>query len=214
MHFDRASRKAALSRLIARFFQNFLQGVVVLAPIGVTIWAVLFLFNSVDNILPSILHSIAPNFVGIDGDGNLKKIPGLGFIVMVTIVVIIGRISSLLFFNKVVTFFDKLLEKTPGINFIYSAVKDLMEAFAGNKKKFDRAVLVNVDGADVWRVGFITQESLLNFELENHVAVYVPHGYAISGILFFVPINKIKPLNNISAADAMKFAISGGVSEV
>jgi len=90
----------------------------------------------------------------------------------------------------------------------------MMEAFAGNKKKFKKPILVNIDGENIWRIGFITQKSVTNFDLEDHVAVYVPHAYAISGILFFVPPNKIKILKNVTAADAMKFVISGGVTEL
>ncbi len=214
MHFDKESRRLKKQQIFSNLLNNFLQGIIVLAPIGVTIWAVLFLFNAVDNILPNILHSIVPSLIGKDADGNLKKIPGLGFIVMMVIVVACGWISSLFFFGRVVSFFDKILEKTPGIKFIYSSVKDLMEAFAGNKKKFDKPVLANIDGEDVWRIGFITQDSVRDFGLADHVAVYVPHAYAISGILFFVPAKKIKVLDKVSAPDAMKFTISGGVTEV
>jgi uncharacterized membrane protein len=74
--------------------------------------------------------------------------------------------------------------------------------------------LANVDGADVWRIGFITQESVTDFGLYDHVAVYVPHSYAISGITYFVPNNKIKILDKHSSADAMKFTVSGGVTDV
>ncbi len=214
MHFDKETRRAARENILAKLLQTFFQGIIVLAPIGVTIWVVLFLFNAVDDILPSILHKIVPSFVGIDSEGNLKKIPGLGFLVVLLLVMFFGWISSLFFFGRVVAFLDGVLEKTPGIKIIYSSVKDLMEAFAGNKKKFDKPVLVNIGGENVWRLGFITQKSVANFDLEDHVAVYIPYSYAISGMLYFVPPYKIKPLNNISAADAMKFAISGGVTEV
>ncbi len=109
---------------------------------------------------------------------------------------------------------DGVLERTPGIKFIYSSVKDFLEAFAGNKRKFNRPVLVNVDAVDVWRVGFITHEDATEFELINHAAVYIPLAYSITGITYFVPKEKIKLLNNISSAEAMKFTVSGGVSEV
>ena len=110
--------------------------------------------------------------------------------------------------------FDRLLEKTPGVKIIYSSVKDFLEAFAGNKKKFDEPVLVNVDSTDVWRIGFITQQSSIDFGMIDHVTVYVPHSYAISGITYFVPRERIKPLKDISAADAMKYTVSGGVTDV
>ena len=214
MRMDKETRDVVRKNRLAKLLQTFLQGIIVLAPIGVTIWAVLLLFNSVDDILPNILHKIVPSLIGVDPEGNLKKIPGLGFLVVLILVMFVGWVSSMFFFSKVVSSLDKILEKTPGVKVIYTSVKDLMEAFAGNKKKFDKPVLVNTDGDDVWRVGFITQKSVANFGLEDHVAVYVPHSYAISGMLFFVPPYKIKPIKDIGASDAMKFVISGGVTEV
>lgn len=214
MMFDRESRKAVTKSLATRLLQFFFQGLIVIAPIGITIWVVLGLFNAVDNILPNFVHAIFPNVVPKDAEGNLQKIPGLGFIVVIFLVVVIGWVSSLFVVGRLVQVLDKVLESTPGIKFIYSSVKDFLEAFAGNKKKFDRAVLVNVDGEDVWRIGFITQQSVTDFGLEHHVAVYVPHSYAISGITYFVPNHKIKLIDKISPADTMKFAVSGGVTEV
>jgi len=106
-----------------------------------------------------------------------------------------------------------VLEKTPGIKIIYSSVKDFLEAFAGNKKKFDVPVLVNVDAADVWRIGFITQENAVHFGMNDYLTVYVPHSYAISGITYIVPPIKIKKLpKGISASEAMKYVVSGGVT--
>jgi uncharacterized membrane protein len=150
-----------------------------------------------------------PNLLEKDAAGNLRSLPGLGFIVVVALVLLVGWISSLFVVGRLVTLLDTVLEKTPGIKFIYSSVKDFLEAFAGNKKKFDKPVLVNVDGADIWRIGFITQQSSDEFGLKDHVTVY-----AISGITYFVPKEKIKPLPSISAADAMKYTVSGGVTEV
>jgi len=140
--------------------------------------------------------------------------PGLGFVVVIGLVFLVGWLSSLFAVNRIVALLDTVLEKTPGIKFIYSSVKDFLEAFAGNKKKFNQPVLVNVDGEDIWRIGFITQESSNDFGLQDHVIVYVPHSYAISGITYFVPRHKIKSLPNIGAADAMKFTVSGGVTDV
>jgi len=201
-------------RLIKRLLTYFLHGLVVLAPIGITLWLVFGLFNFVDSILPNILHVLAPDWMEMDANGQLKKIPGIGFLVVVLLVLFTGWISSMLFFSRIVAMLDNLLEKTPGIKFIYSSVKDFLEAFAGNKKKFDKPVLVNVDGTGVWRVGFITQTTSLALGMPHHVTVYVPHSYAISGITYLVPVANIRALTGIAASDAMKYAISGGVTEM
>ncbi len=199
---------------LKRLLQFFFQGLIVLAPIGITIWVVISLFNLVDDILPNIVRALAPSLIQRDAEGNLIKLPGLGFIVVISLVLFVGWLSSLFAVGRLVALFDTVLEKTPGIKFIYSSVKDFLEAFAGNKKKFDKPVLVNVDAADIWRIGFITQQNCVDFGLENHVTVYIPHSYAISGITYLVPITHIKLLPNISAADAMKYTVSGGVTDM
>ncbi len=199
---------------LRRLLQYFFQGLIVLAPIGITIWVVISLFNLVDDILPNIIHAIAPSLIKKDLEGNLIKMPGLGFLVVISLVLLVGWLSSLFAVGRLVALLDTILEKTPGIKFIYSSVKDFLEAFAGNKKKFDKPVLVNVDAPDVWRIGFITQQSSIDFNLIDHVTVYVPHSYAISGITYMVPRERVRLLKNISAADAMKYTVSGGVAHI
>lgn len=194
--------------------QYFLQGLIILAPIAITAWAVISLFNYIDNILPNFVHSISPVGFDVDEEGNIRKIPGLGFLVMIAIVVLVGFISTSYIVGKMVDFFGHVLERTPGIKFIYTSVKDFLEAFAGDKRKFDKPVLVNVDGAGVWRMGFMTQAEFNHFGLEDHVVVYVPHSYALSGIVYIVPIEKTKLLTDVSSTEAMKFAVSGGVAEI
>ena len=199
-------------RLLNGLAQLFFQGVVVLAPIGVTIWVVVSLFNWVDNFLPNVLNMLFPiRFAAING--QIPKVTGLGFVVAIALVLIVGWLSSLFIVGRFVAIFDKLLEKTPGVKIIYSSVKDFLEAFTGNKKKFDEPVLVNVDSTDVWRVGFITQSTTAHFGMPEYVTVYVPHSYAISGITFILPAAKVKKLpKGITASEAMKYVISGGVT--
>jgi len=197
-----------------KLLKYFLQGLIVLAPIEITIAAIVGVFNWIDGIIPGIMHTIFPNWIKEDANGKVDKIPGLGFIIVISLVLFVGWLSSLFMVGRLVEVLDKVLEKTPGIKFIYSSVKDFFEAFAGDKKKFDKPVLVNVDGADVWRIGFVTINDAEYLDMKDFVVVYVPHSYAISGITYIVPQNKIRPLNNMSASDAMKFAVSGGVVNV
>jgi uncharacterized membrane protein len=207
---QKVKRKLIFSYLAQLFF----QGVIVLAPIGITVWVIVSLFNWVDNFLPNILNSLFPiRFASVNG--QIPKVTGLGFLVVISLVLIVGWLSSLYFMEKLVSVFDKVLEKTPGIKIIYSSVKDFLEAFAGNKKKFDVPVLVNVDAQDVWRIGFITQENTAHFGMAEYLTVYVPHSYAISGITYIIPITRIKKLpKGINASEAMKYVVSGGVTTV
>lgn len=197
-----------------RILNLFFQGLIILAPIVITTWAVVSLFKFVDGILPNLLHVLFPDFVKLDALGSPEKIPGLGFLIVVLIVLIVGYISSSFIVTKLVEWFDMILEKTPGVKVIYSTVKDLMEAFAGNKRKFNKAVLVSIEANDVWRIGFITQTDASRFGLSEHVSVYVPHSYAFSGVLYFVKKERIKKLDGMSSTDAMKFTISGGVADI
>jgi len=199
---------------IKRLLQFFFQGLIVLAPIAITVWVVFGLFQWVDGFLPNLLNTLFPNLLDKNLDGSLRKIPGLGFVVVMLLVLLVGWLSSLFVVGRLVAVFDTVLERTPGIKIIYSSVKDFLEAFAGNKKKFDKPVLVNVDVSGVWRIGFITQPSNIEFGLPDHVTVYVPHSYAISGITYIIPKANIKVLENVSASDAMKYAVSGGVTDV
>jgi uncharacterized membrane protein len=200
--------------LLRKMFKYFLQGLIILAPISITIFAVVSLFNWVDGILPNLMHGLFPKLLGLDGSGNPKTIPGMGFVIVIFLVFLVGYVSSSFIVSRLVELFDNILEKTPGIKIIYSTIKDFFEAFAGNKRKFDKAVLVSIESVDVWRVGFITQQDLHEFGLEDYVAVYVPQSYAFAGHLYFVKKERVRQLTDISSADAMKFAISGGVTQI
>lgn len=196
-----------------RLLQYFLQGLLILAPIAITFWTIAAAFGFIDGILPNIIHSIFPGVME-DNQGNIKRIPGVGFVLVISLVLLVGYVSSSFIFTKIVDVFDKVLQKTPGIKFIYSTLKDFFEAFAGEKKKFTHNVLANVDNNDVWRVGFITQDNMTEFGFTDYVAVYIPMAYSISGNVYIIPKSRVKPITNISAAQSMKFAVSGGVTDV
>ncbi len=204
-----ASEKFSFKNVIQYFF----QGIIIIAPIGITIYVVVWMFSLVDNFLPDILYALFPNWMTAP-DGSLRTIPGLGFLMVVIIVTIIGWISTSFVVSKILSFLNRLLEQMPGIKYIYSAVRDFLEAFGGNRKKFDKPVLVSVDATDTWRIGFITQHDATQFGLATHVAVYVPLSYALTGVVYFVTKEKIKLITNMNSAEAMKFVISGGVSHL
>lgn len=192
---------------VKNLLQIFLQGLIILAPIVITIWALTSLFNFVDSILPDIVEKIFPEF-------SNYNLPGMGFVVAILIILLVGYISSSFVVGKLVELFDSVLQKTPGIKIIYTTVKDFFEAFAGNKRKFDKAVLVAIESPDIWRIGFVTQDGLTEFGLNEFVAVYVPQSYAFAGHLYFVKKERVKRITDIGSADAMKFAISGGVTTI
>ena len=179
-----------------RTIQYFLQGLLILGPVSITIYFIYLVFDKIDSILRPAIN-----------------IPGLGFVIIIGFILLVGYLSSFFVMGRILSVLNKLLEKTPGIKLFYSFVRDFFEAFAGNKKKFTKSVLANIDDTDIWRVGFITQEDMTRFELVNYVAVYVPMAYSVAGNVYIIPIDRIKPITNISSAQTMKFAVSGGVTE-
>jgi len=116
---------------------------------------------------------------------------------------------------SILNVFDHWLERTPGVKFIYTSIKDFFGAFAGEKKKFDKAVLISAFSVDSWIIGFLTDEELQKFEMgAEYVAVYVPQAYNFAGQLYILPRNKVRKISHISSGDAMKYAVTGGVVNV
>jgi len=183
---------------LRKIFRFFIQGLIIIAPIAITIYALYWLFDKIDGILRPFLN-----------------IPGLGFVIIVVFVILVGWVSSNFLMGSFISFFDQWMERTPGIKFIYTSTKDFFEAFAGDKRKFNKAVLANVFSEDVWIVGFLTDEEMKKFELgADKVAVYVPQSYNFAGQLYILPRVKVRKIEHITAGEAMKYAVTGGVVDL
>lgn len=187
-----------MRRIAGFLFRSFLQGIVILGPIGVTAYAIYFVFRSLDGLLPWIS----------------EQTPGVGFAIVVAIITLVGYAGTRSFFGRwIVDGFGFLLEHTPGVKHIYSSVKDVMDSFVGDKKKFNHPVWVRTNAApEIWRIGFLTQNNLTDVGQPHMVSVYLPHSYAISGWVIIVSINDVKPVQGMNAAESMKFAVSGGIA--
>ncbi|MFT3903030.1 MAG: DUF502 domain-containing protein [Niabella sp.] len=183
--------------LFKTLFRYFMQGVLILAPIAITLYVLYWLFDVIDSFLRPFV-----------------SVPGLGFLIIISFIILIGWVSSYIIMESVINFFDHWLERTPGIKLIYKSVKDFFQAFAGNKRKFRQAVLVNVFNNDVWIVGFLTDEEMDKFDMgADMVGVYVPQAYNFAGQLYILPRNRVKQIDHITAGDAMKYTVTGGVAE-
>ena len=190
-----------------KIFQYFLQGVLVTAPIGITAYLLYWFVSSVDSWIPI--------FTEKDASGNIiNQNYGLGFLIVIAGLIVMGYLSSNFITGRIFSLFNRWLEHTPGIKYIYSSVKDFFEAFAGNKRKFNKAVLVNIQSNDVWQIGFITDDNASEFGMKDYVTVYVPLSYSFAGITYIVPRTKIKHIDHISAGDALKYTVSGGIAEI
>ncbi len=196
-----------------KIIQYFLQGLLIIAPLAITIYAIYWVISTVDGWVPIFREVVK------DAQGNITgyevKNYGLGFLIILVAIITIGYLSSFFIQSKLFNLFDHWLEKTPGIKFIYTSTRDFFEAFAGDKKRFNKAVLANVFSEDVWIVGFLTDEEMHKFDLgADKVAVYVPQAYNFAGQLYILPRSKVKRINNISSGEAMKYAVTGGVVDL
>jgi uncharacterized membrane protein len=179
----------------------FLQGLLYIAPLGITVYIIYVVFKFGDNLLSDTLERFF----------NLN-IPGLGFVLIVVILMLIGFIGQTIVARPFKALFKRFIEKTPLVKVVYSAFNDLFSAFVGKEKKFNKPVLVLVNSiSNLEKLGFVTEEDLSEINESEKVAVYFPHSYNFSGELFIVPKNQIKPLD-LNSTEVMKFIVSAGVS--
>jgi uncharacterized membrane protein len=178
---------------IRKLFSYFLKGLLITLPIYATYRIIRSLVESIDEVL-------------------LLETPGLGFLIVIGVIMLIGLIGSSFLTQPIFELIDGILNKIPFVKTIYGSVKDLIEAFVGEKNKFSKPVIVELSPG-IFKPGFITQEELIDLNLPGMAAVYFPHSYAFSGNLFLVNKEKIQVFKGSSSA-LMKFIVSGGVSEL
>ncbi len=191
-------------KIFRTIINYFFQGLLFIAPISITVWAIVETFNFINGLLQGYIDE----WLGMD-------IPGLGLILLLIAITLVGLLGSTIFFRPIINYFDQLLAKAPLIKIIYTAVKDLVSAFVGKKKRFNEPVLVKISrDSDLEKIGFVTSRDLGMLGQQNEkVAVYLPHSYAWSGNLFIVPAANVKPIK-ASPTEVMKFVISAGVTNL
>ncbi|MGA9650286.1 MULTISPECIES: DUF502 domain-containing protein [Pedobacter] len=191
---------------VGKAILNYLiKGLLIVVPIAVSIFIVIWAVTTVDSWLN------VNNILGVNPrTGESRNIPGLGLLTVLTIILLAGIFVTNLVTEPMYNWFQRMMQRLPLLNFIYSSIKDLTEAFVGDEKKFNHPVLVEVEGG-LKKIGFLTQNDLHKLELPEDVAVYFPLSYSFAGQLCIVKRDKVKDLN-MSAADAMKLVVSGGVS--
>jgi len=184
-----------------KLIKYFLQGILYIAPIGITVYIIYIIFNFVDNLLKDTLEELLGLYI-----------PGLGLVVIVFLLVLIGLIGQTIIARPFKRFFRRLLERIPLLKVIFSAFNDLFSAFVGKERKFNRPVLVLVNPVtNLEKMGFLTEDDLSLIGQKGKVAVYFPHSYNFSGELFIVPVNQVTPLD-LNPAEVMKFIVSAGVA--
>ena len=178
-----------------------LQGLLYIAPLGITAYIIYGTFTFVDGLSQQLLT----RFFDV-------RIPGLGLLSLVVFLIFIGFLGRTIIAQPLKKVFRKIIDKVPLLNFIYSALNDLFSAFVGQEKKFNQPVLVKVNlNSDLEKLGFITEEDLDIIKVEDKVAVYFPHSYNFSGELFIVPRTQLRKLD-VNSSEMMKFIVSAGLT--
>ena len=192
------------TRVFRLLLGYFVQGLLLIAPISVTVWAIVAVVSFLDEALLSQLEAL----IGY-------RVPGLGLLALIIVITFTGFLGSTILFRPVLAYFDRAISRAPLIKIIYTAVKDFLQAFVGQQKRFTEPVLVRVDDAtEADRIGFVTARDLSMLGIaDGRVAVYFPSSYTVLGELMIMPASRIRPLD-APPAEVMKYVISGGVTSI
>jgi uncharacterized membrane protein len=178
-----------LNRLLLYFF----RGLLLVAPLGATLYLISMVLQKID---------------GLASFG----IPGLGMFIVASSITLLGYIGSTLLVQSAFGFTEALIKKLPFVSMLYTSLKDITSAFVSSERKFDKPVIVLVDKTtEVYRIGFLTKESLEMLSMPGHVAVYLPNSYDFSGTLLLMPPELVRPLD-LPSSEVMKFIVSGAVT--
>jgi len=185
-----AKRKG--EKQMKRLMNHFLKGLLIFVPTALTVFTIVWVFTKLDGLL------------------NIP-IPGMGLGLTILLITLTGFFASNFIGKKFFALIDGVFNRLPVVKMLYSAIKDVIEAFAGEKKSFDRPAVVELTAGGPKALGFITREGLEFLSLSDHVAVYFPQSYNFAGSLLIFPADQVRPVN-VESSDAMAFIVSGGVS--
>ena len=180
---------------MTRLVSYFLRGLVVVAPLALTVYVCVVIFRTIDS------------WLGL-------PIRGVGFAVTLLLITLVGFMASSLITRSLIATLDRMFDRLPFVRLLYSSAKDMLNAFVGEKRRFDKPVLVTLsaDGA-VKAIAFLTSESMSALGVAGHVTVYMPQSYGFAGHMVVVPADRIQRID-ADAAAVMAYIISGGVTQV
>jgi uncharacterized membrane protein len=180
---------------VTRLLNYFLRGLVVVVPLALTIYVCALIFTTIDS------------WLGL-------PVRGVGFLITIVLIMVVGALASSFVTRSVIAALDNVLERLPFVRLLYSSAKDMLNAFVGEKKRFDKPVLVSVSNDRAVKVlAFLTSDSLTSLGLADQVTVYMPQSYGFAGHILVVPADRVERID-ADAAEVMAFIISGGVTQV
>lgn len=174
-----------------------------IAPIAIVIYILYTLFMKIDSWVASNIEKV----IGF-------SVPGLGILFLFITITLLGFIGQTTIVRPIKRGADKMIKRIPLLNLLYSSFNDLFSAFVGKEKKFNTPVKVFFNKENnLYKLGFITKESMEEIGNEELAAVYFPHSYNFSGELYLVPVERIEKID-LSPSEVMKFIVSGGVTHI
>ncbi len=194
-----------LKRLVQKLLYYLIKGTLVVVPVAGAVFLIIWIVASLDNALNITQHFLQ------DEQGHPLYIPGIGILTVLVILILVGLVFTTLVTEPIKNWLSRTINKIPLFNTLYSSIKDFTEAFVGDAKKFNEPVLVVVNETGLKKIGFLTQRDLSKIGLSDEVVVYFPYSYSFAGQVVVVHTSKVSRLN-MSATDAMKLVVSGGVS--
>jgi uncharacterized membrane protein len=178
---------------VTRLLNYFFRGLIVLAPAAITIYVFWLVITTVDR------------WMGL-------PVPGAGLAVTIVLITLFGFLASTVLARWFVRAMDTTFNRLPLVRLVYSSTKDLLDAFVGEKRRFDQPVVVTTSADGVEKAfGFVTQQTMERFGLAEHVTVYLPFSYTFTGVIRIYPAANVRPLTTDSA-EVMAFVVSGGVT--
>src|SRR4051812_16394469 len=180
---------------MSRLLNYFLRGLVVVGPLALTVYVCVVTFRTIDS------------WLGL-------PIRGAGFVLALVLITLVGFLASSIITRSLIAALDRLFERLPFVRLLYSSAKDMLNAFVGEKRRFDKPVLVSItaDGS-VKILGFLTADSLDALGAADHATVYMPQSYGFAGHILVVPASAVTRID-ADAPEVMAFIISGGVTDV
>jgi uncharacterized membrane protein len=184
---------------VSRLVTWFLRGLVYLVPIVLTVWVFWKSFRAIDGLLGELLGQ--------------ALFPGAGVLVLVALTTLFGALLSNFLSARILELFEGFLDRLPFVRLLHSSAKDLLGSFVGERKRFDRAVAIELmPGTGVRALGFVTRGELAALGVAGDaVAVYFPQAYNWGGQVLLVPRDRVEALAGDSG-EMMAFIVSGGVS--
>ncbi|NVK13939.1 DUF502 domain-containing protein [Leisingera daeponensis] len=198
--------------LFASLRASFFTGIVVIAPVGLTVWLLWSVMGWIDSVvLPLVPHTFRPEqYIGI----NLR---GVGLIIFLLFTIIVGWIAKGLIGRSLINFAESLVDRMPVVRTVYSGIKQISETvFAQSERSFEKACLVQYPRKGIWAIGFISTSAKGEIAKRAEtsgglVSVFLPTTpNPTSGFLLFVPEEDVIELD-MSVEDSAKLVISAGL---